>query len=62
MHRVLYLAVMKNDIIKVRVVKELKEKFVKYAESQNKTMSEILRDFIKNKVKGVKKNDKCFSK
>ena len=55
MHRVLYLAVMKNDIIKVRVVKELKEKFVKYAESQNKTMSEILRDFIKNKIKEVKK-------
>ncbi|EDT14209.1 hypothetical protein [Clostridium perfringens] len=47
--------VIKDDVIRVRVTKEHKEKLKKIAKEKNTTISEILNVAIKNVIKNYKK-------
>lgn len=41
----------KTDQIRIKIQPELKEKFREYCNSQYKEMSEVIRDFIIDKIK-----------
>ena len=54
--------VVKDDIIKVRVCSEQKEKFKRIAKVKNKTMSEILSVATENEIKKFEEREKIYNK
>ena len=54
--------VVKDDIIRVRVTKEHKEKLKKVAKEKNTTISEILNVATKNLIKNYEEQEKNYKK
>ncbi|EIF2088177.1 CopG family transcriptional regulator [Clostridium perfringens] len=54
--------VIKDDVIRVRVTKEQKEKLKKIAKEKNTTISEILNVATKNVIKNYEEQEKNYKK
>lgn len=54
--------VIKDDVIRVRVTKEQKEKLKKIAKEKNTTISEILNVVTKNVIKNYEEKEKNYKK
>nr|WP_245157372.1 CopG family transcriptional regulator [Clostridium perfringens] len=54
--------VIKDDVIRVRVTKEQKEKLKKIAEEKNTTISEILNVATKSMIKNYEEQEKNYKK
>ena len=54
--------VVKNDIIRVRVTSEQKDKLKRIAKLKNKTMSEILSVATENEIKKFEEREKNYNK